>query len=94
MSPKPSPPNSAPPPPPPPPPLIDGLMSPPPTSGAPIPTLTNGDVKNLNAIMNVQQQNIINPTKKILPPVHDNRNDLMKAIRDGKSLIFFFCIFM
>ncbi|XP_059617570.1 actin-binding protein WASF3 [Phlebotomus argentipes] len=83
MSPKPSPPNSAPPPPPPPPPLVDGLMSPPPVS-MPMKGLTNGDVNNMNPIMNVP--NNINPTKKILPPVHDNRTDLMKAIRDGIKL--------
>ncbi|GAB0100099.1 Wiskott-Aldrich syndrome protein family member [Sergentomyia squamirostris] len=86
MSPKPSPPNSAPPPPPPPPPIVDGLMSPPAIGPGPIKPLTNGDVNNINAMMNMQQQNLINPTKKILPPVHDNRNDLMKAIRDGIKL--------
>uniref|UniRef100_A0A1B0CVB7 WH2 domain-containing protein n=2 Tax=Lutzomyia longipalpis TaxID=7200 RepID=A0A1B0CVB7_LUTLO len=60
-------------------------MSPPPASG-PIKSVTNGDVNNLNAMMNMQQQNITNTTKKVLPPIHDSRNDLMKAIRDGIKL--------
>uniref|UniRef100_A0A6P4FCF0 Wiskott-Aldrich syndrome protein family member n=1 Tax=Drosophila rhopaloa TaxID=1041015 RepID=A0A6P4FCF0_DRORH len=85
-SPKMSPPNAAPPPPPPPPPVEDGLGSGNQHTLRPhqiLPkSLANGE-------MQVGQQNgvphIVAP-KKIMPPIYDPRNDLMKAIRDGITL--------
>lgn len=76
LSPKQSPPNVAPPPPPPPPPL-DGPHSPP----SLYKPMANGDLNN----------GIITPhkkvlAKKVLPPIDDTRNDLLKAIRDGIKL--------
>jgi len=83
-SPKMSPPNAAPPPPPPPPPVEEGMGSGNQHTLRPhqiLPkSLANGE-------MQPGQQNgvphIVAP-KKMLPPFHDPRNDLMKAIRDGK----------
>ncbi|KAH8328706.1 hypothetical protein KR067_013718 [Drosophila pandora] len=86
-SPKMSPPNAAPPPPPPPPPVEDGMGG---GSGNQhtmrphqiLPkSLANGEMPG--------QQNggpHIVAAKKLLPPFHDPRNDLMKAIRDGITL--------
>ncbi|XP_016964257.1 actin-binding protein WASF2 isoform X1 [Drosophila biarmipes] len=85
-SPKMSPPNAAPPPPPPPPPVEEGMGSGNQHTLRPhqiLPkSLANGE-------MQPGQQNgvphIVAP-KKMLPPFHDPRNDLMKAIRDGITL--------
>ncbi|XP_073825591.1 wiskott-Aldrich syndrome protein family member 3 SCAR isoform X1 [Musca autumnalis] len=75
-----SPPNSAPPPPPPPPPLDENGTSPiqtqPPHQIMPKP-LPNGDI---------QTNGLKHLPKKILPPFHDTRSDLMKSIRDGITL--------
>ncbi|XP_017855079.1 wiskott-Aldrich syndrome protein family member 3 isoform X4 [Drosophila busckii] len=85
-SPKMSPPNAAPPPPPPPPPVEDGLGT------VQMPThphqimpksLVNGDMQQL---LQPNGNTHIVAAKKIMPPFHDPRNDLMKAIRDGISL--------
>lgn len=82
MSPKQSPPKSvAPPPPPPPPPLID--QSP----DAYRPTIPNGDLNNGSAGGKLITPQKLTQAKKILPTIDDTRNDLLKAIRDGK---FFF----
>jgi WAS family protein len=79
MSPKPSPQILAPPPPPPPPlPIGDIPLSP--------PKLPNGDLTNMNGMINMGQVLKTSPPKKIIPPVHDSRTDLMKAIRDGIKL--------
>ncbi|KAJ6597362.1 Wiskott-Aldrich syndrome protein family member 3 [Pseudolycoriella hygida] len=69
LSPKQSPPNAAIPPPPPPLPPIEGLQSPPSTYKA----IPNGDIS----------KGISTSNKKIVPPVDDTRNHLLKAIRDG-----------
>uniref|UniRef100_T1PAF8 Wiskott-Aldrich syndrome protein family member n=1 Tax=Musca domestica TaxID=7370 RepID=T1PAF8_MUSDO len=75
-----SPPNSAPPPPPPPPPLDENGTSPIQTQAPhqimPKP-LPNGDIQS-NGLKHIP--------KKILPPFHDTRSDLMKSIRDGITL--------
>lgn len=82
-----SPPNAAPPPPPPPPPL-DGNGN----GGLQCPhqllqkTLPNGDLQMPQAngiIIGGTGQHIVG-AKKLLPPFHDSRTDLMKSIRDGK----------
>ncbi|XP_037957803.1 wiskott-Aldrich syndrome protein family member 3 isoform X2 [Teleopsis dalmanni] len=89
-SPKLSPPNAAPPPPPPPPPLDENggvqLSQQQPHQIMPKP-LANGDIQlgQTNGVMIGQQQHIVGP-KKLLPPFHDTRTDLMKAIRDGITL--------
>ncbi|KAL9928835.1 wiskott-Aldrich syndrome protein family member 3 SCAR isoform 5-T5 [Glossina fuscipes fuscipes] len=91
-SPKLSPPNSAPPPPPPPPPLDENgsgngnspiTQQPPPHQIMPK-SLPNGDIQS-NGIMSGMGQHLVGP-KKLLPPFHDTRTDLMKAIRDGITL--------
>ncbi|XP_075152213.1 wiskott-Aldrich syndrome protein family member 3 SCAR isoform X4 [Haematobia irritans] len=75
-----SPPNAAPPPPPPPPPLDENGTSPmqsqAPHQIMPKP-LPNGDIQS-NGLKHIP--------KKILPPFHDTRSDLMKSIRDGITL--------
>ncbi|XP_059222134.1 actin-binding protein WASF3 isoform X1 [Stomoxys calcitrans] len=75
-----SPPNAAPPPPPPPPPLDENGASPmqpqAPHQIMPKP-LPNGDIQT-NGLKHIP--------KKILPPYHDTRSDLMKSIRDGITL--------
>lgn len=80
-----SPPNVAPPPPPPPPPVEDGM-----TNAIQIPqhphqilpkALVNGEMQHLQP----NGGGHIVTAKKIQPPFHDPRNDLMKAIRDGKQ---------
>nr|XP_017014986.2 wiskott-Aldrich syndrome protein family member 2 isoform X4 [Drosophila takahashii] len=85
-SPKMSPPNAAPPPPPPPPPVEDGMGSGNQHTLRPHQILPKSMV---NGEMQPGQQNgvphIVAP-KKMLPPFHDPRNDLMKAIRDGITL--------
>lgn len=72
----------APPPPPPPPPLDENGSSPM-QQQAPhqiMPKLLpNGDIQSNGMMGGPKQQ-----PKKILPPFHDTRSDLMKAIRDGK----------
>ncbi|KAL9926297.1 wiskott-Aldrich syndrome protein family member 2 isoform X5 [Glossina fuscipes] len=91
-SPKLSPPNSAPPPPPPPPPLDENgsgngnspiTQQPPPHQIMPK-SLPNGDIQS-NGMMSGMGQHLVGP-KKLLPPFHDTRTDLMKAIRDGITL--------
>lgn len=77
MSPKQSPPNAAAPPPPPPPPPLDGPQSPPSLYKS---LLGNGDINNGGLIMPQKKM-----AKKVLPAIDDTRNDLLKAIRDGKS---------
>ncbi|XP_017014970.2 actin-binding protein WASF3 isoform X2 [Drosophila takahashii] len=81
-----SPPNAAPPPPPPPPPVEDGMGSGNQHTLRPHQILPKSMV---NGEMQPGQQNgvphIVAP-KKMLPPFHDPRNDLMKAIRDGITL--------
>ncbi|KAM8717621.1 hypothetical protein ACLKA7_004335 [Drosophila subpalustris] len=82
-SPKMSPPNVAPPPPPPPPPVDDGMnpvqMPSHPHQIMPK-ALANGE-------LHLSQANGgSHMAKKMQPPFHDPRNDLMKAIRDGISL--------
>ncbi|XP_061387813.1 actin-binding protein WASF2 [Musca vetustissima] len=76
-----SPPNSAPPPPPPPPPLDENGGTSPIQTQAPhqiMPKpLPNGDIQT-NGLKHIP--------KKILPPFHDTRSDLMKSIRDGITL--------
>nr|XP_017099106.2 wiskott-Aldrich syndrome protein family member 3 isoform X1 [Drosophila bipectinata] len=86
-SPKMSPPNAAPPPPPPPPPVEDGM------GGGSINQHTMRPHQILpkslaNGEMPGQQNGVphIVAAKKLLPPFHDPRNDLMKAIRDGITL--------
>ncbi|XP_017025748.1 actin-binding protein WASF3 isoform X3 [Drosophila kikkawai] len=89
-SPKMSPPNAAPPPPPPPPPVEDGMG----LGGGNQHTMRPHQIlpKSLvNGEMPMPgQQNGVPPhivaAKKIMPPFHDPRNDLMKAIRDGITL--------
>ncbi|XP_037824448.1 wiskott-Aldrich syndrome protein family member 3-like isoform X1 [Lucilia sericata] len=78
-----SPPNAAPPPPPPPPPLDENGSSP--INQGPhqiMPkSLPNGDIQSNGMMGGPKPQ-----PKKILPPFHDTRSDLMKAIRDGITL--------
>lgn len=45
------------------------------------PKMANGDIPNMNGMIGIKS-----PPKKIIPPAHDNRSDLMKAIRDGKYI--------
>jgi len=84
-SPKMSPPNAAPPPPPPPPPVEEGMGSGNQHTLRPhqiLPkSLANGEMQQPGQQNGVPH--IVAP-KKMLPPFHDPRNDLMKAIRDGK----------
>ncbi|KAH8261818.1 hypothetical protein KR038_009050 [Drosophila bunnanda] len=89
-SPKMSPPNAAPPPPPPPPPVEDGMGL---GSGNQhtmrphqiLPkSLVNGEMP-MPGQQNGAPPHIV-AAKKIMPPFHDPRNDLMKAIRDGITL--------
>ncbi|KAH8306766.1 hypothetical protein KR044_013034 [Drosophila immigrans] len=85
-SPKMSPPNVAPPPPPPPPPVEDLMnslqqMQPQPHSHQIMPKgLANGE---LHLSQQPNGGSHIVSAKKVQPPFHDPRNDLMKAIRDG-----------
>lgn len=67
------------PPPPPPPPLPTGEMLNSPSK------MANGDIPNMNGLVGIAAatNKTISPPKNILPPVHDSRTDLMKAIRDG-----------
>ncbi|XP_022222157.2 wiskott-Aldrich syndrome protein family member 3 isoform X3 [Drosophila obscura] len=77
-------PNTAPPPPPPPPPVDDGTGS--------LHTLHSHHVIPKTPANGQMQQGQLNggshivSAKKLLPPFHDPRNDLMKAIRDGITL--------
>ncbi|XP_033173018.1 wiskott-Aldrich syndrome protein family member 2 isoform X2 [Drosophila mauritiana] len=86
-SPKMSPPNAAPPPPPPPPPVEEGMGSGNQHTLRPhqiLPkSLANGEMQQPGQQNGVPH--IVAP-KKMLPPFHDPRNDLMKAIRDGITL--------
>lgn len=79
-------PSAAPPPPPPPPPL-DG------NGGSQIrhqnfaKPIANGDMSSIptaNGAILAGTVSTVVAQKKLLPPFHDSRNDLMKAIRDGK----------
>lgn len=74
--------KAVPPPPPPPPPIID--QSPSSTLYKP---MSNGDVKNGPAGGNLITPAKLTKAKKVLPTVDDTRNDLLKAIRDGKQHI-------
>ncbi|XP_001352312.3 wiskott-Aldrich syndrome protein family member 3 isoform X3 [Drosophila pseudoobscura] len=76
-------PNTAPPPPPPPPPVDEGLGS--------LHTMRPHQVLPKTPANGEIQQGLnggshIVSAKKLLPPFHDPRNDLMKAIRDGITL--------
>ncbi|XP_026844540.1 wiskott-Aldrich syndrome protein family member 3 isoform X1 [Drosophila persimilis] len=76
-------PNTAPPPPPPPPPVDEGLGS--------LHTMRPHQVLPKTPANGEMQQGLnggshIVSAKKLLPPFHDPRNDLMKAIRDGITL--------
>ncbi|KAH8412601.1 hypothetical protein KR009_003551 [Drosophila setifemur] len=87
-SPKMSPPNAAPPPPPPPPPAEDGMGG---GNGNQHQQMRPHQIlpKSLaNGEMPGQQNGVphIIAAKKMLPPIYDPRNDLMKAIRDGITL--------
>lgn len=44
---------------------------------------SNGDTNNQQSNGILLNGNLNTNAKKILPPFHDTRNDLMKAIRDG-----------
>ncbi|XP_055386479.1 actin-binding protein WASF2 isoform X2 [Condylostylus longicornis] len=90
-----TPPNSAPPPPPPPPPLLEGPQQNQQQSQQIIPPkpMANGDIPgnhpSANGVIMAGQglggKVTVGP-KKLLPPFHDTRTDLMKAIRDGITL--------
>ncbi|BFF94969.1 wiskott-Aldrich syndrome protein family member 3 [Drosophila madeirensis] len=77
-------PNTAPPPPPPPPPVDEGMGS--------LHALHQHQVVPKTHSNGEMQQGQLNggpqivSAKKLLPPFHDPRNDLMKAIRDGITL--------
>jgi len=78
-----SPPNVAPPPPPPPPPVDDGMSS------VQMPSHPHQIMPKAlaNGELHLSQPNggsHIVSAKKMQPPYPDPRNDLMKAIRDGK----------
>lgn len=49
------------------------------------PKMANGDIPNMNGMIGMKS---LSPPKKIIPPAHDNRSDLMKAIRDGEYFYF------
>lgn len=74
MSPK----TVAPPPPPPPPPMDHSPMK-------DYKSMGNGDVSNGMAGNKLITPQKISQKKKILPAIDDTRNDLLKAIRDGKQ---------
>lgn len=78
-------PKSVAPPPPPPPPPIDQS----PTKNTTYKPMANGDVSNGSVKLITPQK--LTQQKKILPTIDDTRNDLLKAIRDGKleSNIFY-----
>lgn len=69
----------APPPPPPPPPMdaSTNIYKP----------IANGDLNNGSAVGKLITPQKITQQKKILPTIDDTRNDLLKAIRDGKLFI-------
>lgn len=95
LSPKMSPQNAAPPPPPPPPPL-EGQQQHIIQNNQTLSiqkTLVNGDIPSnmvqaqaANGILISGTPHVTVGPKKILPPFHDSRTDLMKAIRDGITL--------
>lgn len=70
----------APPPPPPPPPMEN-------TPSNMYKQIANGDLNNGSAGGKLITPQKIIQQKKILPTIDDTRNDLLKAIRDGKQLI-------
>lgn len=78
LSPKQMSPKSVAPPPPPPPPPIDQS----PTKNSTYKPIANGDVGNGSVKLITPQK--LTQQKKILPTIDDTRNDLLKAIRDGK----------
>lgn len=69
----------APPPPPPPPPLMNDH-----SPDAYKTTIPNGDLNNGSAGGKLITPQKLTQTKKILPTIDDTRNDLLKAIRDGR----------
>lgn len=75
--------NSAAPPPPPPPPPMDHSPS---TNIHR--SLANGDLNNGSAGGKLITPQKITQQKKILPTIDDTRNDLLKAIRDGRNIIY------
>lgn len=78
-------PNAAPPPPPPPPPF-EGSSTPIQNMQLTISKMSsNGDINNQQQSNGILLNGNLNTnSKKIQPPFHDPRNDLMKAIRDGE----------
>lgn len=70
----------APPPPPPPPPMEN-------TPSNMYKPVANGDLNNGSAGGMLITPQKTKQQKKILPTIDDTRNDLLKAIRDGKQLI-------
>ncbi|XP_037909270.1 wiskott-Aldrich syndrome protein family member 3 isoform X2 [Hermetia illucens] len=100
LSPKMSPQDNAPPPPPPPPPLevgngnggivqqiVQRISTEKPIANGDIPSNTSimPNAQAANGVLISGAQHMVGP-KKILPPFHDSRTDLMKAIRDGITL--------
>lgn len=73
--------NCVAPPPPPPPPPMDA-----PTNI--YKSVANGDLNNGSAGGKLITPQKITQQKKILPTIDDTRNDLLKAIRDGKNCKF------
>lgn len=51
--------------------------------------LANGDLNNGSAGGKLIQPQKLPQQKKILPTIDNTRNDLLKAIRDGKHSVFF-----
>lgn len=93
-----SPQDNAPPPPPPPPPLevgngnggivqqiVQRISTEKPIANGDIPSNTSimPNAQAANGVLISGAQHMVGP-KKILPPFHDSRTDLMKAIRDGE----------
>lgn len=78
-------PNAAPPPPPPPPPF-EGSSTPIQNMQSTISKMSsNGDINKQQQSNGILLNGSLNTnSKKSLPPFHDTRNDLMKAIRDGE----------
>lgn len=72
----------APPPPPPPPPMLENNQ----TSNNLFKPMANGDLNNGSAGGKLITPQKLTQQKKILPTIDDTRNDLLKAIRDGKQL--------
>lgn len=79
-----SPPHAAPPPPPPPPPFEGSSQIQNMQLNINSKITANGDINNQQANGILLNGNLNTNTKKTIPPFHDTRNDLMKAIRDGE----------